>query len=375
MDQIQYSANLSSENLQKRFKEVQTLLAKAYGVNQQLRSKLNMQQIALEAIAPSVIGATKNAGEFMSDVGFTNADFNGQKLAFHTFWNDGTITNSSGVRTEPDMGTLMLDHIGQDIDRVPRVRETGEASTMVSVSINNSVDLDPYVRWVLDTDKFWANRFNKDKTTMLITLPPTLRSDINYIAIENLFPEGIQHTLKYIDTHSMGVAVSATNESHSKFYPIDGTHFGGQLQLELRSTLKSIDNKFTFGLKNIRIGYRKYATQGYVVNKININHAGGLLNLQSFNAAFSLPKYSAKYGDYLRFEIGKGVDENGNIIDTVYDTIKNTFPFLSTDTAIEAGSIVPDIDGNCHLYVKTYLYGMNNTSPRIDGFYFEYEGA
>ena len=185
-----------------------------------------------------------------------------------------------------------------------------------------------------------------------------------------MFPKGIEHRLAFYDSYGEKNMVTHDYNGTSAFYPVDGSRFGGKIILELKSGLIAEDGFNVFGLKNLKIGYRSYIQEGYAISKVNLNHAGGALSINAFNAGYTTHIQPRKISDAVRFQIGTAL--SGSDIDEtsiIYDSASSPFPLLASDTAIDAGSVAND-----YLYVKTLLYN-NGTSPKVDGFYMQYTGV
>jgi len=361
MDKINYGEVLSSEDLGNKFNELQTLVAQAYMANQDLRNQLRVQQIALETIGASVDGAAAKAGQFLNSVGFQYDGDGNRKLAHFTFWDP--ITTSNGLYIEPKTGSILLSH-KSDISRIPRIN--GEVSAMASVVMGSELNADPAIRWILDDNKFWAGKSAQNEINIHISLPPTLRSDINYISIKTLFPHGNTYRVTYYDTYGNANHSTKGLLDRSRIFPVNGTKFGGKITITMRSSLTDDDGNYIFGLRSINAGYREFTESGWVICPVAIDNPAGATVLRSFSANWYSQIAPLRYSDVVRFQIGTGYSGN-DITGLVYDSISNEFPLLSTDSGISIGTI-----NQTTLYVKCYLYN-NGSSPVLNGFYFEYE--
>jgi len=364
MEPIKYSSHISSEDLQRRFDEIHTLLAQAFRKNQELQQKLQVQDLALKAMAQSIRGAASSAGEFLRNQSFSYSNGT-DRVAQGTFFENVVWLEDTEV--DSASGILSL-RSTTDISRVP-LTDTRELSILASVIINNGTYVDPTVKWILEPDRFWCNSFQEDSIDISISLPPTLTSEANYIAIENLFPNGIFHTVQYFDIHGNAHVINQKAQERSWVYPINGKYFGGRIIIKLKSTLQ-VDGQWVFGLRNVRIGYRTFTGSGYAVTRVDFNHTdGGDLNLRSFKASYILPVEPHQISEVLQFQIGTAYDTySHDISGIIYDSTTHPFPMTTSDTAINATSVPNTV------YVKTILKE-NGSSPMVEGFYFEFNEA
>jgi len=365
MDAISYGSNIDSTDLNKRFEELQFLLAQAYRQNQELLQIVQTQNTAITGLNNSIGGAANFAGGFLQSTGFTYSGA-ADKVAFASFYEAPLY--KSGAYVQPGTGSLLLNHNLQDDNRVPLVQRDGrlQLSDMVSVVVPDKVGIDTTARWLLEPNRFWCQALSDiDTLDISIQLPPTLSPEINYVLLENLFAYGVSHKVSYFDTYGNPSAVQGNS---SAFYPVNGKRFGGKLLLRLKSTLKDSNGLYIFGLNNLKLGYRHYVSEGYAVNQIDLNHTdGNTLRIHTFKAAYQLAVVPPVHSDVVRFQIATALDGEDIAEDSiVYDSGVDPYPLTTSATAV-------DID-NCgtELYVKTLLKN-NGNSPRVDGYYFEYE--
>jgi len=362
MDALKYGSHINSEDLQRRFEEIQTLLAQAYRKNQELQKQIDTQELAIQALTNSVNNAAASAGAFLSSQSF---NFSGaaDRVA-HAVFAEGAAAGSN-VYIDENSGLLMLNPVNI-IDRIPKVLDGSQwsLSDLASIDLTASRKTlnDPTVKWILEPDRFWCSAFDSNELTIRINIPPTLTSEVNFIAIDSLFPTDITHQISWFDIHGNEQQLQPHHRSWA--YSIDGRYFGGRISIKLTSSL-TVNGKYVFGLRGVRIEKRQYASTGYVISEVQLNHtAGNKLDLRSFKASYTLPVQPHHVSEILQFQIGTTFNGSdiGNI---VYDSSTQPFPFKTTDSPV---SIIAAPD---KLYVKTILQE-NNGSPMVEGFYLEY---
>jgi hypothetical protein len=377
---MNYASNISTEELNKELQSVHTLIARAYDHNRTLAKQAESQNLALRHMSDAVTAANASAGGFLATQGFAYAPPAGQNnvLRVHgiSFWDAPLYMNGTSLQN----GSLVIADKGSESRRVP-FQEDGSLSNMVSIGLSKVTTNDNTVKWILEEDKFWCIRVKADDLgdtdgtratiDIHITLPPTVKPEINYILVDNLFPSGISYEVDWFD---MSTQIHSLASSKSQFFPIDGRRFGGKLILRLTSTIKEVDNGdtyFVFGLKQLSLGYKNYLSAGYAVNKIDLTHtSGNELTIHTLRASYATPNVPVNLKDAIQFTISDAINSNGTNLagNILYSSVGQPFP-LQPNAADIVISSCPDT-----IYMRTDLYN-NSASPQVSGLYFEYSGA
>jgi hypothetical protein len=361
---IQYSDQISSADLNRRFEEIYLLLSEAYRHNQKLMRQVQAQELAIKAMPASVSAASASAGSFLADQGFVYSGGD-ERVAAMIYGSDVVYLHQT--RIEPYSHSLYLAAM-RESSRIP-LDDNGNLAEMVSVTINNGAIADPAVRWILEPDKFWCFAHNENHLTIQIQLPPSLHSEVNTVALQHLFPSGNYHRIGFVDISGNTHQLSKLDVSKSSLYTLEGRRFGGQITINLRSSLQ-VDGKYIFGLRGLQLSNALNYENGYAIVKVTLPHSNnGDMDLRSINAAFNLPAAVSKLSSAVRFEIGTSYNAATHSIGgIVYDSSKDPFPLKTSDPALPLNNVPNTV------YIKTTLYN-HSASPVVEGLYFSFNEA
>lgn len=384
MRKLPYGGNIDSEILNANLEELQALLAQAYSYNNELRTRQAILDTALSGVLSAlddyddriVPDLTKYNVEFDATGAGASEHFwagNPPHLLSQLLFNTAPADSSWIVNTQAVNNQLSLDVEKFYSKAVTVPNDYGEQVPVVGTVVKiDGIEDEDWGWTLLSPDLLWCQTSDSDTMNVVITITPGLSPNVNHIGVQTLFPKKNTYQVKYKDVDGSLKLLKdpAGNDTHSvsrDFY-FPNAKFGGEIILELASTLQDSGGDYVYGLSGLTVREDFFQPTGYMIKKLSLHDLSADLTARYLHAVYYAGSLqtAARLSDAIRIQIGTSlidVDLGKDISNVIYDT--NVHPLSSI------GAFGINLDATNH-YVKVTLNTVNGITPSLEGLLFEY---
>jgi len=385
VDKLARGANIDSIVLNKNMTELSSLLAQAFSYNSELRGRQAILDTALQgaltALADYGDRVVPNLTKYNVEYNSTGASASEHmwagnpphllsQLLFNTVPSISTWVFNTAISN--NSLTIGVDKYYSKISTIPNDygEEIPSAGTVVLI---DGIEDEDWGWTLLSPDILWCKTSSSNTMNIVITLPPGLSPNVNHIGVQTLFPVKNTYQVKYksVDGSINLLKDSQGTTTHSvtnDFY-FPNAKFGGQIILELTSTLQDSDGDYIFGLSGIVAREDFFQPTGYMIKQISLHAIDSDLTARYLHSIYysgSLQSVS-RLSDAIRIQIGSSlIDDsagNKNVSGVIYDS--NVHPLSGI------GAYGINLSSSTY-YVKVTLNTVNGITPTLEGLLFEY---
>ena len=384
MRKLGYGDNIDSKILNTNFEEVQALIAQAFAYNDELRTRefiLNTAlQGALTALADYDDRITPDLTKYNVEFDATGAAASEHfwagnpphllsQLLFNTAPTD--IDRIVNTTVSSNQVTLDVEKYYSKISTIPNDYGEQIPSDGTIVNIDGIVDTDQ--GWmILSPDLLWCDTKATNTMSIVLTIPPGLSPNVNHIGIQTLFPKKNTYEVYYNTAGGslqlLKDAAGSSIHNVSKDFYFPNAKFGGQITLNLTSTLQDADSNYIFGLSGVVAREDFFQPTGYIIKDLSLHNLSADLTARYLHSVYYTGSLQAvsRLSDAIRIQIGTALIDTSlgkDITNVIYDT--NVHPLTSL------GAFGINLDST-NLYVKVTLNAINGITPTLEGLLFEY---